>query len=479
MHAWLEDLSKSIQSRNLLSDNEIVLVAVSGGLDSMVLMHALHHLRPKHGWRLVIAHFNHQLRGAESDEDERFVVSEAEQLGLSALTGRGDVRRMALTNKLSLEMAARSLRHRFLAEAAQKAGAQSIALGHHAGDQVELFFLRLMRGGGKTGMSWRNHSPASNSIFLVRPFLDVPKSYLEKYARDQGIPFREDATNSHWDIPRNRVRLDLIPILKNRYQSDIETHILRFMAISSAESEYAGEAAREWLQNNQTRLPFHSLPVAVQRQVVLRQLINLSLEPDFDLVESLRLKPEIRISQGADRWILRKESGQVVFDRRRDCSFHAEAIELDIAIPGETVFGHLHIQWRAIEGIELEAVKRRFSGVKEGVDGEQSTLVKRVQLGEEVFDADKIGSKICLRHWQAGDRFQPIGMRQPVKLQDLLVNAKVPANERRSRIAGVSRQADALFFMEGLRISDLFKLDKDSVRGLTWRWRQGQSPQGV
>ncbi len=158
--------------RKLLRRGQAILVAVSGGLDSMVLLHVLHELSLKNGWRLTIAHLNHQLRGRHSDADERLVWQSAKELRLPIRIGCADVRRFARGHNLSVEMAARKLRHDFLARVATQRKISTVALAHHADDQLELFFLRLFRGSGGeglAGMKWRNHSPANRKIELVRP----------------------------------------------------------------------------------------------------------------------------------------------------------------------------------------------------------------------------------------------------------------------------------------------------------------------
>lgn len=216
----------------------------------MVLWHLLRELAPKHGWQLTVAHLNHQLRGRSSAADERLVRRTAQKLKSPLVVERADVHRLARAQKLSLEMAARELRHSFLARAARRRRIPSIALAHHADDQLELFFLRLLRGSGGeglAGMKWRNPSPSDPEIELVHPLLDQPKALLVEYATKHGIGYREDASNAVLDFQRNLVRHELLPLLRGKYQPALDRTIPRVMEIVGAEAEFAAEAAREWL----------------------------------------------------------------------------------------------------------------------------------------------------------------------------------------------------------------------------------------
>ena len=166
----IQRVEQNIQSRRLLNHGQAILVAVSGGLDSMVLLKVLHTLSARHHWKLTVAHFNHQLRGRSSDADERLVRKTAASLRLPFVAGRADVRQFAKKSKLSIEMAARKLRHEFFARVAKERKIHVVALAHHADDQVELFFVRALRGAGGeglAGMKWHAPSPTNGKIMLM------------------------------------------------------------------------------------------------------------------------------------------------------------------------------------------------------------------------------------------------------------------------------------------------------------------------
>jgi tRNA(Ile)-lysidine synthase len=190
-------------------------VAVSGGPDSVALLHLLHRLGPEWGLVLGVAHFDHGLRGEASREDARFVAELAQALGLPFHGGEGDVRRAARTHRVSLQMAARRLRLDFLHKVRQDRRYHRLALGHTADDQVELFFLRLLRGAGAGGLKgmWPR-TPEG----LVRPLLAVGKDAVLAWLRHEGLAYREDRSNLSRSYLRNRVRLDLVPGLQQRLQ---------------------------------------------------------------------------------------------------------------------------------------------------------------------------------------------------------------------------------------------------------------------
>ena len=436
----------------------------------MVLLHALDSLAVEMRWQVFIAHFNHQLRGRSSNADEKLVRKTAAARKLPLVVERADVKLFAKKNKLSIEMAARQLRHEFLARAACANKISTVALAHHADDQVELFFLRVLRGAGGAGvagMKWRSPSPADKKITLVRPLLDLTKPRLLDFARENKIPFREDATNASSHFLRNRIRNELLPLLRENYQPGLAKSVLRLMDIIGAESETVGKLAEEWLLGLQKNkripylnpspvrrkegVPFEDLSVAVQRRVLQSQLVALQLTPDFELIESLRESAGIAISVSRDLSVSRNTAGQVNLKRCQPAEFNLSELAVNLkGRAGEVALDTTCVNWR--------------------FDARKSFKRSHGETTTEFFDADKVGSKIILRHWRAGDRFQPIGLNAPAKLQDLLTNAKIPRDRRHNLIVAATASGE-IFWVEGLRISENFKLTPETTRRLVWRWR--------
>ena len=445
-------VEQTLRKRRLCGRGERMLVAVSGGVDSMVLLQLLAGLASRFDWKLTVAHFNHQLRGRSSDADERLVHKTATALGLQFVKGGGAVRAAAKSRRESIEMAARALRHEFLARTARRLKCRVIATGHHADDQVELFFLRLLRGSGGeglAGMKWRGPSPAHARVEIIRPLLDVDRAALEHFARENKIKFRHDASNAARDIPRNRIRHELLPQLRRHFQPALNQTVLRAMDVLGGEADCAMTAARRWLVRS--RPAFNRLAVAVQRHAIQLQLHDQKLRASFDLIECLRLFAGKPIMVQPRLCVIRNAAGRLSTFTPPASNFDDRRLVVQFrGSTGKFAFDGAQFQWRLVKG---------------GRAHPQAA-------GLELFDANAVGNRIVLRHWQRGDRFQPIGMASSVKLQDWFTNRKVPRSRRHELIVATTARGK-IFWIEGQRIGDGFKLTTTTKQRLIWSWRHG------
>ncbi len=425
----------------------------------MVLLHVLVELGRAANWQLTVAHFNHKLRGRAADADQKLVEQTAKNLGLNCVCGKADVRAYAKRHKLSIEAAARKLRHEFLARTARRLGIDTIALGHHADDQVELFFVRLFRGtseAGLGGMRWCSPSPADPRIRLIRPLLEQPKAALVRAARARRIPFRQDITNVSTEYLRNRVRNLLLPWLEKNFGPGFVKTIPRLMELAGADADFVTAAAARWLAAKR-KVKFEKLPVAVQRQCIVMQLIGQGIEPEFDLVERLRSQPGKPVTVSPKLTLRRTSTGEVVkptakAPKRAIACPNTDQLRISFSTGrGQVHFGGLKLSWRVVawKG-ELRLARR---------------------AGQEAFDAEKVGPGAVLRHWRAGDRFQPIGMPRPVKLQDIFTNLKIPKAQRHQLVIAETLGGE-IFWVEGARIGERFKLDGGTRRVLNWSWKR-------
>jgi tRNA(Ile)-lysidine synthase len=349
-------------------------------------------------------------------------------------------------------MAGRQLRHEFLAKTSREIGIPVVATAHHADDQVELLLLRLLRGGGAglSGMPWSNPSPADDSVRIVRPFLDQPKDILTHYAKTHELEFREDASNQSTDILRNRIRHELVPLMRT-YELAFSTNALRTMEIIGTNEDFIKGKAVEW-RKRRRKPSFLNLNPAVQRQIVRLQLLEMGIIPGFEIVEALRQWPDRAVTVRPRRSIACNRDGIVADSLTGSINFNPRQLGLKMSKPrGRAEFNGLTFNWQIHIG---------------------GSVRPRCQRGMsmcEWFDAGRVGDRVILRHWQPGDRFQPIGMCKAVKLQDLFTNQKVPRKKRVTLVVATT-WSGAIFWVEGLRIGEEFKLRTDTTRTLRWRW---------
>jgi tRNA(Ile)-lysidine synthase len=423
-----------------------IVVAVSGGVDSVVLLRLLQRLVKTAHLGLIVAHANHQLREA-AEGDEQFVQRLAEELGLRCFTDRLPVREEMARTRESVEMVARRLRHGFLARVAAENAAGHIALAHHADDQAELFFLRLLRGAGGEGlggMKRSSPSPVASSQTLIRPLLDITKAELQAYAASEGLSFREDASNQDRDILRNRVRHELLPLLVRGYSPGIREHVRRTGEMVAAEAEYIQSVADRWLKAGR-RVVFPRLHVAVQRAVIRKQLWELGNPGDFELIERLRRETAAVMTASGVR-VSRRESGQLSLAASPAPGSFLTAVQtVELVSEGGLVnFGGARLRWRLKSASNRNAKQEDNPGV-------------------EQLDAGRVGGQLHLRHWRPGDRFQPLGFPRPARLQNLFVNRKIPAALRRQLLVAEAGNGD-LCWVEGLPSGETFKLTSRTRR---------------
>ena len=247
----LPAVRRFVQEQELFQPGKRVLVAVSGGPDSVALLHLLSRMGPEWNLHLGVAHFDHGLRGEASREDSRFVADLARELELPIYAGEGDVRGLAQAKKISLQMAARRLRLDFFEKMRRDHAYDQVALGHTADDQVELFFLRLLRGSGSEGLKgmWPR-TPRG----LIRPLLAVGKEMVLAWLKQEKLPYREDLSNLSRRYLRNRVRLDLLPQLQQDYNPRLKAAVWRLMALLqederllAATEDQAWDAVGRWV----------------------------------------------------------------------------------------------------------------------------------------------------------------------------------------------------------------------------------------
>jgi len=382
-------IKKKCQTHGLLTHASRIVVGVSGGADSVALLRAFQTL----DLSCTVAHLNHQLRGADSDEDEKFVRSLAEELGFPMVEKTVEVKVLAQKSGLSIEMAARQARHDFFAEFEDSV----IALAHHADDQVETFLLKLARGAGTDGLSGMPVYQELNGLKLIRPLLDLPRTGIIQWLEENGFDWREDASNSDETFLRNKVRHTILPMLGNELNPNIRETILRTMEILRTENEWM----EGWVETE--NLKFETgIPLAAKRRMLRKWLFNHGAEAaGFEAVEQILQQ-------------LENTSGTSIYelnDRQR------VVIEYGKPRFEDDDFQSLEISWHI--------------STHPGTGWIRDTSRIGDDRAEASIRADKLGERtIKVRMAQPGDRMAPLGMTGTRKLQDILTDLKVPKMQR-------------------------------------------------
>lgn len=428
-----------------------LLVALSGGLDSAVLLHLLAGLRGELGLALRAAHFDHQLRPG-SAADSRFAASLAIARGVPVSEGSGDVAEHARRCRLSLEAAARQLRYAFLDEVARATGCQYVVLGHHAGDQAETVLLHLLRGSGAAGLGAMR--PVREGRYL-RPLLEVERPVLAAYARAEGVGFCEDPSNSDLRFVRNRVRRELIPQLQARYNPGLVQALGRTARILQAEDELLTELAQQALQTvvcerSPDKIvlaapPLVNYHIAVQRRIV-RMLFEAQGQGPFDFdpleaVLTLARRPGSGLLPLRAGWYMQRTGDLLILRRGR-----LAPAEEKVQSPGQTP-----VPSRGCTLIAEVLPADRFAGL-------------RPRLGAwcAALDAETLAAPLVLRSPRPGDRFQPLGLQGRKKLSDLLIDRKWPRILRDELL--LLTCGDQIAWVAGLEIAHPFRVRPDSRR---------------
>lgn len=440
MHPLEKATQKMIRQQNLLQPGETVVAGVSAGPDSMALLHVLARLAGEGGYRIVAVYVDHGLRPGEAEEEAALVRGQAAGLGLDFLAGKVDVRRHAAARGLSIEHAARDLRYAEFAKAAAQFGAGKIAVAHTADDQAEEVLLRLLRGTGRQGLAGMAASRAGG---VVRPFLQVTKAMLLDYLAERKIPYLTDSSNLERGFLRNRVRLDLLPYLAERFNPNIRQGLCRTAAILEdeerllaamadaaccgiLESPAAGEeGGPETGPALAVRLdPFRREPLAIKRRVLEAAILQMDNAPSFEKIEQLlrladqgrdggrvHLAMGLRAVRERERLLFFYPRGRVA---RRGDLFEEKEKSFAVTIPGPGAYPVSRIG-KTVHVACLDAAPPAAEQKRPGVD---------------YLDLAKASFPLTVRSPRPGDRFHPLGAPGAKKLGDFFTDAKVLRAER-------------------------------------------------
>jgi tRNA(Ile)-lysidine synthase len=461
-----------IRQYRLIKEGSCLVVAVSGGPDSTCLLHLLVGLRQELGIELHVAHLDHRLRGRESEADAAYVAHLAERLGMPATIERRDAKAYQKEKRISLEEAAREVRYRFLADTAEAINTSYIATGHTLDDQVETILMHIIRGTGTRGLvglkplsQWQINGRKLN---IIRPLLEVSRRQTAEYCRRYELMPRLDSSNLSLSSLRNRIRQQLVPLLES-YNTDVTAALCRMATTATDEITFLdAEVARLWpdVASEQPGLVmldrdvFHALPPALKRHLLrvvienilgnLKDIETRHIEEIMDVLDKPAGK-QISLPGGLifyveyDRYLL----GVATVNT---CPYPVIGGEYSINIPGQTELPG----WR----VEAEVIGPSF-GKGEGLLTNDFTAC---------LDLGKTGKDLKVRRRKPGDRFQPLGMAETKKLNEFMIDARIPRSWR-GRIPVVFSPRHIVWLV-GYRIDDRAKVTEDTKQVLRLQFKR-------
>ena len=431
-------------------ENNRLILALSGGIDSMVLADLL--LKAKADF--VLAHCNFHLRGEESDGDEQFVKEYAQRNGLILYVRQFDTMGYAKEHDLSIEMAARELRYAWFEELRQQLGYDKIAVAHHADDQLETFFINLLRGAGIRGL--KGMQPVNGNI--LRPLLHISREEIHQYALENGIKWREDHTNAETQFLRNKIRHELLPVIDG-ISKEGRSSILKSIDHLSSENDLYRELIKEKL-------------FQIVKQDGDIQRFPISHDTDVAPLWGADANEDVFLSisnpSGVPHFPLSTFHFPLLFEWLRDYGFNTDQVQFICEAmngqPGVAFFSPTHRVTVERGFLELTPLCQAMESsvelsYQQVYRDEHFVLDKSANVAQ--LDYDKLSFPLRMRKWQMGDRFHPLGMKGSKLLSDFFVDQKMTTRQKEE--CQVLTTADGeIVWVIGRRIDDRFKVSENT-----------------
>ncbi len=450
----------------MLVPGDTVIVGVSGGRDSVALVHVLAQMREELRLTIHVAHFNHQLR-PDAGEDAAWVAALSRTLGCPFHEGAGETRTTAQRLHLSVEDAARRLRYDFFLSVAHAERAQAVATGHTRDDQAETVLMRLIRGGGLKGVAGIPPVRVEESVRVIRPLIEISRRELEEYLTHRGVSWRDDPTNQDLSILRNHIRLVTVPVLEG-YNPDVRVALARFADLLREEAEALDELAVPQIAGvlaggaEGIRIalePFRHLPVALQRRALreaVRRVLGTAGSVAFVHIEGARrmaldgrIGAVVELPGGVRATRL---AGELEFVVGEAAPRGGATPEYRLTVPGSVIAAEYGVHIVASE------VRADAPHVRERAD--------HPSPAEIVMDRGRAGSALILRGPRPGDKFAPLGMGgRRKKVSDYLSEAGVPRYRRRWVPVLTTEDGEVLWIV-GMRAAERARIGDEAIQAV-------------
>lgn len=448
-----------IIDNNMIKAEEKILVALSGGPDSVCLLHILYSLKEKLNIKLGAIHINHMLRGEEALKDERYVNDICEKLRIDCYIERIDINKVASENSISLEMAGREERYKAFQKIKEKYGYDKIAVAHNANDQAETILMRMMRGTGLEGLVGIK---AVREGGIIRPILCLNRSEIESYCAENHLMPRIDKSNMERIYSRNKVRLDILPYMKENFNKDIIDTLNRMALILSKDNEYIEEQSNkcyeEYCKYTNHKIVIEQNLFVKEKEAIVTRVIkrafkeiskshqNFEMKHIYDVID-LYNKGTGKSINLTNSIIAENTYGDIIFKKKNNMKITKE--ESEVSIMKESVIEEIKFKNYMIK---MEVIDR-----EKNVEFSNNALIK-------LFDYDKIEERIVIRNRKDGDKMKPLGIKGTKKLKDIFINLKVPREER--DVIPLICFDDEIAWIVGYKVSESFKITKSTKRVL-------------
>jgi tRNA(Ile)-lysidine synthase len=447
----LKKVNHTIEKYNLLKKGERVVVALSGGPDSTALLAVLAPIAKTLDLSLIVAHFNHGLRGVESDEDEKFSRDLSEKMGLTFVSGKMDQKRGE--KGISPEDFYRRQRYDFLNKISKDYQAQKIALGQNLQDQAETVLLNILRGSGLEGL--KGFLPMRDDKF-IRPLIEISRWEIISFLNEVMIPYRRDSSNENMGYLRNQVRSELIPYLKEKFNPKIEENLTQMAEILRLEDEFIQQSVDKvlkssFIQRRQNRIllkiaDINKLPPAIRLRLFKTLLEGLNpakngfyfthIKSLDNLAQKCESGKKIDLPMGIE---VRREYDDLILEGEKVCSKQME-YEYTVNIPGVVYIKERKLTIRS----ELTTKKNvDFSG-----------------KNKVYLDLDRIRQPLIIRNRRDGDWFQPLGMPGRQKIKTFFIDHKIPRCERDKMVLFIDQLS--VIWIENMHLNERVKITAET-----------------
>jgi tRNA(Ile)-lysidine synthase len=420
------------------STEKTYLVGVSGGIDSVALLHLL----AENGYQISVAHCNFQLRGKESDRDEEFTQQLAVDMGLTCYTRKFETASYAREKGISIQMAARELRLGFMNEISTNNNIQNICLAHHADDNIETFFLNIVRGTGLKGL--KGMSPVHGNC--IRPLLSVFRHEIEAYINEKGLKFCEDSSNAGDTYKRNHIRHHIIPALENRFpdfRSTMDQNLMKILQGITLYKELITKvsSSNTVKKNGIIHIGLSFLSQYNNQQLLLGEILQkygFTHQQSVDILKS-GFQPETT-SYYSEQFVLHAKSGKLEIVENREEEFltikiHSTDDFMKSIVPA-------NIKVNEIDSFEIHSLKK----------GPEHAF----------FDESKIKFPLFLRTWQKGDKFIPFGMQGKKLVSDFFTDIKLTEQQKKNTF--LLTDSKNIIWIVGYRIDNRYKVSSKTKK---------------